>query len=135
MSTKTLTNNETIYASGDMPYTDFQYEEFEGFLACYYLTYLHFNKSDNGNKIVKFKDLCDILTLFAKRHHVQIPPDAIKNVRAKEEWGKPHKFKSYVSVKNSFHAFRTDFGLSKNKEDQPDIRALWELINESWFIF
>lgn len=126
---------EVPYASGSMPHTDFQYEEFEGFLACYYLTYLHFIESPDGNKIAKFKELFGILTNFAKRHNVQAPQEAIKNIRAKEEWGKPHKFESYFSVKDSLNAFRTDFGLLQNKEDQPDIKALWELIKNPLFVF
>jgi hypothetical protein len=135
MSTITLTDKESTYASGEMPHTDFQYEEFEGFLASYYLTYLHLNESTDGDATAKFKAMYDTLVRFAERHKVQVPQEAIKNVRAKEEWGKPSKLTSYFMVKDSFNAFRTDFGLLQNKEDQPDIQALWELIKDPLFVF
>lgn len=121
--------------SGEMPNTDFTYEEFEGFLASYYLTYQHLLTSPDGNQIEGFRQVVEILTRLAKRHGVQTPQDAIKNVRAKKEWGKPKKINAYWSVKDSFNAFRTDFGLIANEEDRPDIKRLWELINTPIFVF
>ncbi len=123
------------FATGCMPNTDFQYEEFEGFLASYYLTYFHFSTSSKKDEVSKFVELNEILTRFALRHNVQVPKDAVENVRAKEDWGQPHKHTYYFSVKDSFRAFLSDFGLIDKETDRPDIEALWKILNEPLFLF
>lgn len=126
---------EVEFKSGTMPDTDFTYEDFEGFLASYYLTYQHFIASGDEVKNKSFEKLAEILKRFAKRHGVQMPEDAILTMRAKEDWGKPKKLGSYFSVKDSFNAFRTDFGLMYKPEDMADIKELWELISSPVFEF
>ena len=114
--------------TGCMPNTDFQYEEFEGLIASYYLSYQHLKGSSKPKDQENFKKLTDILNRIAERHSVQIPEEAVNNVRATEDWGKPKKL-SYFSVKDMLNSFYRDFGVvPRNAEDTTDVRALAELV-------
>lgn len=113
------------FATGRMPNTDFRYEELEGLLACYYLTYQSMKTMPEVNL---FNDMVDILTSLAKYHNIQPPAEAAENPRATEEWAKPKKFKSFWSIKDSFRAYVSDFGLVSIEENANDLRKLFTLL-------
>jgi hypothetical protein len=114
--------------TGCMPNTDFNYEEFEGLLASYYLSYVHLKESSKPVDQENFKKLEDILNRLAERHSVQLPAEAISNVRATETWAKPKKL-SYFSVKDMLNSFYRDFGIvGRNADDTADVKALAELV-------
>mgnify|MGYP001596823356 CR=1 FL=1 len=114
--------------SGCMPNTDFQYEEFEGLLACYYLSYLHLKESSKTKDQENFKKLSEILNRIAERHSVQLPEEAVKNIRTPYDWAKPKKL-SYFSVKDMLNSFYRDFGVvPRNADDTADVKLLAELV-------
>lgn len=114
--------------SGCMPNTDFQYEEFEALLACYYLSYLYLKESSKTKDQENFKKLLEILNRIAKRHSVQLPEEAVKNVRTPHSWAKPKKM-SRFSVKDMLNSFYRDFGVvPHNADDTADVKLLAELV-------
>lgn len=125
-----------MFSTGYMPHTDFRYEEFEGLLGSYYLTYRHLEVSGNSEKVAAFEKLEAILKSFAVRYTIQTPLDAAKNPRAKNDWGKPKIFRSYFSAKDCLGSFYRDFGVHQNsKEDAADVKALCELVKSPMFVF
>ena len=97
--------------TGCMPSTDFRYEEFETFLASFYLTFLHLKDSKYEKSREMFRIINDELNRLAILQKVQIPEDTLENIRTKDERFQPRKFKDFWSVKDSFRAFVSDFRL------------------------
>ena len=104
--------------SGVMPNTDYKYEELEAFFASYYLTFLHLKDSENEKRKEMFRIINDELTRLAISQKVQIPEDAVKNSRVQDANFRPRKMESFLSVKDSFRAFMSDFCLV-NENDVP----------------
>lgn len=114
--------------SGCMPNTDFKYEEFEGLLASYYLSYLYLKESSKPKDQENFKKLLEILNRIAERHLLQLPEDAVKNIRTHHDRARPEKM-SYFSVKDMLNSFYRDFGVvQRNADDAADINLLAELV-------
>ncbi|MCR4323225.1 MAG: hypothetical protein NUV61_04025 [Candidatus Azambacteria bacterium] len=91
-----------------MPRTDFRYEEFEGLLASYYLTFLPLRKG--GVQDAKdFIKLVRILNGFATRYCVQKPIDAIAHPRKTEIWAVPQNIGSCFSIIDLLSSFWRDF--------------------------
>lgn len=118
-------------ASGRMPDTDLGYEQLEGLLASYYLTYQHL-KVDNSHE---FERLSKVLSSFSGRYSLQPPDEAIANVRAKKIKDRPHRFISYSSARNHLHLLGRDFKMMKKLEDIQDMNRLVELICSRSFVF
>lgn len=98
--------------TGCMPDNDFTYEEFEGLLGSFYLTFLCLKKGDDEDKAA-FQKVTEILNGFAESHHVRIPKEATGDPQPTEEaWGQPGEIGSCFSVLDSMSSFWRDFGLA-----------------------
>ena len=98
--------------SGQMPDTDFTYEEFEGLLASFYLTLLPLKDSQNKDDEADFEIAERILNGFADRLKIQKPEKAILSPReTKAVWGQPSTFKSSFVLVDMLGSFWRDFGV------------------------
>jgi hypothetical protein len=126
----------TLLPSGRMPNTGFTYEEFEGLLGSYYLTYVHFQESSKQKLRQAFENLNNVLTKLAEIYGVQKPVLAVKNVRSKKDWGVPKKFSSYFSVKDCLNSFYYDFGVIQTSDEaEQEVYKLAELVTSPEFVF
>lgn len=114
--------------SGQMPRTDFRYEEFEGLLASYYLTFLPL-KGKRGRSTRDFEKLAKILNSFARRYCVQKPADAIAHPRETEAWARPNKLICF-SIIDMLSSFWKDFGIGDDSRtvDGKEQRKLGRLV-------
>lgn len=115
---------------GQMPNTDFKYEEFEGLLASYYITFLPL-KGRTGKNGKNFKTLEAILNGFAKRHLVQKPADAAAHPRkTRHAWGQPANLGTCFSAIDMLSSFWKDFGIGDDSRtvDGKEQRKLGRLI-------
>jgi len=102
--------------SGEMPRTDFRYEELEGLLGSYYLTMLPLREGTEQDR-ADFEAMTGILNGFAERHQVQKPEEAVAQPRpTKEEWGQPSAINSCFSVVDLMGSFWRDFGVGAEPE-------------------
>ncbi len=125
-----------FFRSGYMPRTDFSYEDFEGLLGSYYLTYRHMEDSSDYKVQEAFKSFKKVLENLANMFNVQVPHLAIKNVRSRNKWGVPEKFESYFSVKDCIGSFYRDFGIVQTSEmAKEEVHALARFVTSPAFIF
>ncbi len=97
--------------SGEMPRTDFHYEEFEGLLSNYYLGLLPLKEGEPQDRS-DFESITGILNGFAERHGVQTPEEAVAHPRLLP--GETEQFDvidSCFSIIDSMRSFRSDFGV------------------------
>lgn len=99
------------FRTGEMPNTDFKYEEFEGFLASYYLSLLPLKDGDEQDK-ADFQSVVNALTALAQSQGVQTPEIASTQPRpTTEPWGQPEAYPTPSMLLDSFRAFYSDFGV------------------------
>lgn len=96
--------------SGEMPRTDFRYEEFERLLGSYHATMLPLRDGEPQDQ-ADFEAVSEILKGFADRHQVQKPEEAIAQPRTTQKaWGQPAEM-SCFSVVDLIGSFSNDFGV------------------------
>lgn len=97
--------------TGEMPNTDFRYEEFEGLLGSYYATMRPLKEGSEQDR-ADFEAITGILGGFAQRHNVQKPEQAIVQPRPTlHEWGQPEAFDTCFSIIDQMGSFWRDFGV------------------------
>lgn len=116
--------------SGEMPHTDFHYEEFEGLLGSYYLTMRPLRNGPRQDQ-TDFGIITGILNGFARRHGVRMPKEAVVRPRpTKEEWGQPAIINSCFSIVDLMGSFWRDFGVGgqPGTVDEEERRRLGRLM-------
>jgi hypothetical protein len=97
--------------SGEMPHTDFRYEEFEGFLASYHLSLSTLATGGEQDK-KDFQAIVEAINGIAERNGLQMPEVAATQPREPlEDWARPKAFSSAFMLIDSSRAFYSDFGV------------------------
>jgi hypothetical protein len=108
------------FKSGKVKSFDFTYEHLEAKVASFYLTFLHYRESAVHAERMMFERLVEELDVFARRHGIQKPQDAIVNVRAKKPEHHPRKINSDEEVMQAIFYFQMVFGAFLRKKEDED---------------
>src|SRR3989344_5455679 len=107
---------EQALNTGEMPNTDFRYEEFEGLLGSYYSTMLPL-KDGSEQARADLEAITGILGGLAQRHNVQKPEQAVTKPRPTlHEWGQPEAFNTCFSIIDQMGSFWRDFGVGSEPQ-------------------
>lgn len=97
--------------TGEMPNTDFRFEEFEGLLASYALTLAPL-KASTCDDAADYDTAIAILDGFADRYKLQKPKIAIDHPRrTREKWGQPKDFGPVFMLLDMMRSFYVDFSI------------------------
>lgn len=114
--------------SGKIPKTNGTYENLEGLLLSYYLTYQYLKDSDPA----KYKRLILNLNAIAKNYRVLPPEESETNYRTFDSKWKPRVFESHTEaldmVTPSFYGtFKIE---SSSPESEPKVMDLYDLLRK-----
>lgn len=101
---------EEGFRYGQMPNTDFRYEEFEGLLASYLLSLAPLTATGGAQDLLDYNKAVVILRGFAKKYGVQSPELTIANPRSQEKWGRPSVL-AVCQMMDCMSSFYRDFGI------------------------
>ena len=101
---------EHTFNRGVMPNTDFTYEEFETFLASYYLTFKPLENGDEQDRVV-FDSATAALNQLAQNQGVRLPVSVIYHCKSTEDEREFGPFTTPGMLLDSFRAFSSDFGV------------------------
>lgn len=106
------------YNIGQMPNTEFRYEEFEGLLGSFHLSLLPLRNSKKAKDRDDYATAMNVLNGFAKRYKVQKPEDVVIAPRTEYIWAKPRPFNSNETILEMTDSFWKDFGVGMDIDSE-----------------